>query len=82
MARTPLPPPKVNRLDLYISQIQDYWFRGPYTRFARDAGISPSTLSRLIHNRTRPHYDDVCKIAALLERKLGRKIDPRDILEY
>jgi transcriptional regulator with XRE-family HTH domain len=81
MAAPPLPPPKTNRLALYIAQIQDYWFHGPYTRFAKDAGVSPSTLSRILHGKTRPRYDDMCKIVALLEQKLGRKIDPREIYE-
>jgi transcriptional regulator with XRE-family HTH domain len=81
MPRAPAPPPQINRLALYIAQIQDYWFRGPYTRFAQDAGISPSTLSRILHGKTRPRYEDICKIVALLEKKLGRKIDPRDIYE-
>jgi transcriptional regulator with XRE-family HTH domain len=81
MPRAPVPPPQTNRLALYIAQIQDYWFHGPQKRFARDAGISESTLSRIIHGKTRPRYEDLCKIVALLERKLGRKIDPREVYE-
>ncbi len=81
MARQPVPPPKTNRLALHIAQIQEYWFHGPYARFAKDAGVSASTLSRIIHGKTRPRYEDLCKITALLEEKLKRKIDPRDIYE-
>jgi transcriptional regulator with XRE-family HTH domain len=81
MARPPLPSPKTNRLALYIAQVQDYWFHGPQRRFARDAGVSESTLSRIIRGQTRPRYEDLCKITALLEQKLGRKIDPREIYE-
>jgi transcriptional regulator with XRE-family HTH domain len=81
MARKPISPPQTNRLATYIAQDQDYWFHGPHKRFARDAGISESTLSRIVHGKTRPRYEDICKIVALLEKKLGRKIDPRDIYE-
>lgn len=80
-SRPPVPPPKTNRLPVYLAQIQDYWFHGPQTKFARDAGISESTLSRILRGVTNPRYADICKIVALLERKLQRKIDPREIYE-
>jgi hypothetical protein len=73
--------PKVNRLPDYLAQIEDYWFRGPKRRFARDAGVSEATFSRIFHGVTNPRYQDVCKIVALLEKKLGKRIDPRDIYE-
>jgi transcriptional regulator with XRE-family HTH domain len=79
MPRTPVPPPKLNRLSVYLAQIQDYWFHGPQRRFAQDAGVSESTLSRILRGTTNPRYDDICKIVALLEKKLKRKIDPRDV---
>jgi hypothetical protein len=73
--------PKVNRLPDYLAQLEEYWFRGPKRRFAKDAGVSEATFSRIFHGVTNPRYRDVCKIVALLEKKLGRKIDPRDIYE-
>jgi transcriptional regulator with XRE-family HTH domain len=81
MARKPIPPPKTNRLALYLAQVQDYWFHGPQKRFAQDAGLSESTLSRILRGKTRPRYEDICKIVAVLERKLGRTIDPREVYE-
>lgn len=72
-------PPEVNRLSVYLAQIQDYWFHGPQKQFARDAGVTESTLSRILRGTTNPRYSDMCKIVALLEKKLGRKLDPRDI---
>ncbi len=81
MARKPAPPPRTNRLSVYLAQIQDYWFHGPPRKFARDAGISESTLSRILHGATSPRYADICKIVALLEKKLKRKIDPREVYE-
>lgn len=79
--KEPAPPPRTNRLPAYLGQLQDYWFHGPQRRFARDAGVSESTLSRLLRGETNPRYSDICKIVALLERKLGRRIDPRDVYE-
>jgi hypothetical protein len=73
--------PKVNRIPEYLAQIEEYWFRGPKRRFAKDAGVSEATFSRIFHGVTNPRYRDVCKIVALLEKKLGRKIDPRDIYD-
>ena len=73
--------PKVNRLPDYLAQIEEYWFHGPKRRFARDAGVSEATFSRIFHGLTNPRYRDVCRIVALLEKKLGKKIDPRDVYE-
>lgn len=81
MSRNRVPPPKVNRLPVLLAQIQDYWFHGPQARFARDAGVSESTFSRILRGQTNPRYGDICKIVALLERKLERKIDPREVYE-
>lgn len=81
MPRRSTPPPKTNKLPIYLAQIQDYWFHGPQAKFARDAGVSESTLSRIIRGATNPRYEDICKIVALLEKKLKRKIDPRDVYE-
>jgi hypothetical protein len=75
------PFPKVNKIPDYLAQIEEYWFRGPKRRFARDAGVSEATFSRIFHGVTNPCYQDVCKIVALLEKKLGKRIDPRDIYE-
>jgi transcriptional regulator with XRE-family HTH domain len=73
--------PKTNRLRHYLARIEAYWFRGPQRQFARDAGISEMTLSRILRGTTNPRYCDICKIVALLEEKLGEKIDPRDVYE-
>ena len=81
MARKPTRPPKVNLLPVYLAQIQDYWFHGPQRKFARDAVIFESTISRILRGATNPRYEDICKIVALLEKKLKRKIDPREVYE-
>jgi hypothetical protein len=81
MAHKPLSSPKVNRLPTYLAGIPEYWFHGPQRRFARDAGVSESTLSRILRGSTNPRYEDICRIVACLEKKLGTKLDPRDIYE-
>lgn len=74
-------PQHPNRLREYLEQVQEYWFHGPQRRFARDAGIAESTLSRILRQESQPSYGHICRIIAVLERKLGRKIDPRDIFQ-
>lgn len=81
MPPRPTRPPKTNRLPVYLAQIQDYWFHGPQKKLARDAGVTESTLSRILRGATNPRYSDICKIVAVLEQKLGRQIDPRDVYE-
>jgi transcriptional regulator with XRE-family HTH domain len=73
--------PKTNRLPHYLSQIEDFWFRGPQRKFAKEAGVSETTLSRILRGVTNPRYEDICRIVAVLEKKLGQKIDPRDVYE-
>ena len=81
MPRKRVPPPQVNQIPVYLAQIQDYWFHGPQKKFARDAGISEATFSRILRGVTNPRYADICKIVSLLEKKLRRKIDPRDVYQ-
>jgi transcriptional regulator with XRE-family HTH domain len=78
---TSMASPKTNHLRKYLNQLEEYWFRGPQRRFARDAGISETTFSRILRGVTNPRYADICRIVALLEEKLGQKIDPRDVYE-
>jgi transcriptional regulator with XRE-family HTH domain len=77
----PVPSPKVNQLPVLLAQIQDYWFHGPQKKLAKDAGVNEATLSRIMRGTTNPRYIDICKITAALEKKLRRKIDPREIYQ-
>lgn len=47
---------------------------------AEDAGVDPSTVSRLIHQKINPSFLLVARITGALERQLGRRIDPRDLI--
>jgi transcriptional regulator with XRE-family HTH domain len=72
----------VNKIPHYFFQLEKYWFHGPQRRFARDAGVSASTLSRVLHGRVkRPHYVSICRIITHLEKELGYHLDPRDIFQ-
>jgi transcriptional regulator with XRE-family HTH domain len=73
--------PKVNHLPRLLRQVQDYWFGGAQKLLARDAGLSRSTVSRIMRGETRPYYDEICKIVTVLEAKLGQKFDPRDLYD-
>ena len=73
--------PRVNNVEAYLSQVREFWFNGPQARFAREAGLSESTHSRIIRGKTTPRYADILRIVRLLEKKLDRKIDPRDVYD-
>lgn len=62
-----------------MEHIQDYYIEGA-SRFAKDAGISRSALSRLMRGESSPSYALVCALTKALERKLGCRIDPRDLI--
>lgn len=70
-----------NRLKTYLEGIQEYWFHGPQRRFAREAGVPESTISRIIRQECTPDYGHICRIIRVLEAKLGKKIDPREVFE-
>ncbi|MFN3650383.1 MAG: helix-turn-helix domain-containing protein [Armatimonadota bacterium] len=70
-----------NHLQEYLGTIEEYWFHGPQRKFARDAGIPETTLSRILRKESTPTFPVICRIVRALEKKLGRKIDPREIFE-
>lgn len=70
--------PGVNRIVDVISHTSRYGFKG-VGRLARDAGVSPSTLSKIMNGKINPSFMMVARIAGAIERELGRKIDLRDI---
>jgi transcriptional regulator with XRE-family HTH domain len=68
-----------NRLAAVLEHIQAYYFEGP-SKLAADANVSRSALSRLVHGKSSPSYAVVCKVTAAIEKRLGRRIDPRDLV--
>jgi len=70
----------LNKIPYYLFQLEKYWFNGPQQRFAKDAGISASSFNRILHSKSQnPSYKDICCIVELIEKELGRKIDPREV---
>jgi transcriptional regulator with XRE-family HTH domain len=78
-AAPPVPPRFRNRLPAVLEHIPIYSFEGQ-ARLAKDAGIARSSMSRLIKGNTAPSYRLICAVTAAIERRLGRRIDPRDLV--
>ena len=74
-------PAKRNHLRTFLEQVPEYWFHGPQRRLARDAGVPETTLSRIIREGCTPSYPHICRIISVLEEKLGKRIDPREVFE-
>ena len=68
-----------NRVGAIMQHIPFYCFKGQ-ARLARDAGVAPSTISRLLSGRSVPSYPLVQAVALALERRLGKRLDPREIV--
>jgi transcriptional regulator with XRE-family HTH domain len=71
----------VNRVPELFAQVEEYWFHGPQTKLARDAGVSKSQISRILHSQPNPSYYCICRIVTVLEQKLGVKLDPREVYQ-
>lgn len=71
--------PVINRVSELMSHLDSYMFWG-VSKLARDAGISPSSVSRLINQRLNPSFLLVARITAALEAELGHRIDPRELV--
>lgn len=52
------------------------------SRLAADSGVSHSAISRLVRNESEPTFRTMVLVTAALERRLGKRIDPRDLLTY
>lgn len=69
----------MNRVGDVMAHTRRYAFKG-VGRLARDAGISPAALSRIINGEINPSALMVSRLANALERELGLRIDPRDLV--
>lgn len=68
-----------NRIRAVMAHTTRYAFKSE-ARLAHDAGVSKSALNRLVNGLTTPSYRVVCALTQALEQKLGRRIDPRDLV--
>lgn len=71
--------PAINRFTDVMAHSDRFAFKG-VTRLAREAGVSPSSVSRLINGRMNPSFLMVSRLTGALERTLGFRIDPRDLV--
>lgn len=58
----------------------DYFSSRGLSRLAREAGIGKATLSRLLAGLNEPHFSTVASVVTALEARLGRSIDPREVV--
>lgn len=68
-----------NRIRAVMAHTTRYAFKAE-ARLAHDAKVSKSALNRLINGLTSPSYFVVVAITRALEERLGRRIDPRDLV--
>lgn len=72
-------PPTFNRIRTLMIHAPRYSFQGQ-ARLASDAGVSRSTISRLLNGRINPSFRLAEAITAALEKHLKRPLDPREVL--
>ena len=71
--------PAINRFADVLAHHDRFAFKG-VSRLARDAGVSPSSVSRLINGKMNPSFFMVARLTEALERQFGFRIDPRDLI--
>lgn len=74
-------PPTHNRLRAIMAHINFLSIEGQ-VRLAREAGVSPSVVSRTARGVSAPSFAVVLALTRALEKRLGKRIDPRDILNF
>lgn len=68
-----------NRIRVLMIHAPRYSFQGQ-ARLAADAGVSRSTISRLLSGQINPSFRLAQAVTAALEKHLKRPLDPREIL--
>lgn len=68
-----------NRILALMAHTSRYAFQGE-TRLAKDAGVSKSAISRLLRGHSSPSFALVVVLTKALEKRLGRPLDPRDLI--
>lgn len=67
-----------NRLSAAMAHTSRYAFKGQ-ARLAQDAGVSRSTISRLINGQSHPFFGLAITLTRLLGQHVGRRLDPCDL---
>lgn len=71
--------PVINRIADVMAHSDQFAFKG-VSRLARAAGVSPSSVSRLINGKMNPSFVMVARLTYALEQQFGYRIDPRDLV--
>ena len=69
------------RIAEVMVHISYFSFQGQ-ARLAKEAGVSKSTVSRLIRGKTLPSYSLVYSVTRALEARLGKTLDPRELVGF
>lgn len=67
-----------NRIREIAIHVPWYGFK-TQARLARDSGVSPATISRLVHRKSQPSLKLSLQIAQALSYRLGRPLDVREV---
>jgi DNA-binding XRE family transcriptional regulator len=70
--------PVQNRVQVFLVHIPRLSICGQ-ARLAAEAGVSRSTISRLVGGRINPSYRLARSVTSVLERMLGKPLDMRDV---
>jgi transcriptional regulator with XRE-family HTH domain len=68
-----------NRILALMAHTTRYAFKGE-SRLAFDAGVSKSAVCRLVNGQSSPSFVLVVRLTQVLERQLGKALDPRDLI--
>jgi len=68
-----------NRVAAVLDHAPRYSFKR-LTRLAEDSGVSKAALSRLLRGGCTPTLRTLIKVSKSLERRLGRRIDPGELV--
>lgn len=71
--------PTINRIADLMAHTNQYAFWG-VSRLAENAGVSSAAVSRIIHSKINPSFVMVARLTRALEKELGHRIDPRDLI--
>ena len=67
-----------NRLRAILLHVPYYTFEGT-ARLARDTGLAPSSISRIIRGKVSPSYVVVERVTKAISHRLGRRLDAREL---
>jgi len=70
-----------HRLQAVMAHSNRYAFDGA-SRLARDVGVTPSAISRILSGQRHPSFALMMAITETLEKEMGRTLDPRELMTF